>query len=418
MSANKLTSLGMAPELAKVIGGRLYATINALDYGVSEAAPDNTKAIQNAINAASKLGRSLYIPAGVYKYTPPLNIPGPLEIRGDGALPLWGSLDQPNGMNAVNMPMQEPYFKGTVLMPASNGSSAFKCSVAGCAISGIDFAVTFQTPFENTGHMLDYTASPKSDGGPDIGLLGSSWRNVGLYGHDGDHYMFNITNSLYNTFDSCKAFGGGFVNSQSTTMQCGNAIYMRCTNMLITGGKAHGYAFGASGGAITQQLNTLIACQCNSDNQPYQAGITPKTPTGSQNMVHCDANCFQFVFIGQDFETLVGASCIYPSSQSFLDCSKGTSGWSWGGNSPLSATDYFQMGSKMNSGSVKASTTTGTVNFPSKYYTTNGVGGSLYPSVIINGVGVTAKITALHNGDGFDYSLSAPGTFSWIAIGR
>lgn len=73
-------------------GGGSSGAINAVDhYGATgDGTTDDTTALQNAINAAIAAGRSLYIPAGVYKFTQ-LTIAvsatglGPLYIYGDGS---------------------------------------------------------------------------------------------------------------------------------------------------------------------------------------------------------------------------------------------------------------------------------------------------------------------------------------------
>lgn len=59
------------------------STINLLDYGVTGDGTDETVAIQSAITAACNGKRTLYIPAGTYKYTT-LTIDDEISIIGDG----------------------------------------------------------------------------------------------------------------------------------------------------------------------------------------------------------------------------------------------------------------------------------------------------------------------------------------------
>ncbi|MCP1235972.1 glycoside hydrolase family 55 protein [Gluconobacter kondonii] len=404
---------------ARSLQDRFDDCINALDYGADSSADDNAQAFQQAIARAEATGKELYIPAGIYKYTPPLNFTAPVNIRGAGCAPLFGPLTAANGRNAINIPMDAPYFSGTVLMPASNGKSAFSCTGAGYAVSGRDFGVTFQVPFKNTGHMLDFQPVNSPSYANDIGLMGARWHNVGLYGHDGDHYMFNITNMLYNTFDSCSAFGGGFINSYTSTWQCGNSLFSRNTNMLIVGGAASGYKFSAvSNGNASQQLNTLIACQCNSDSQPFADGITPSAPVKAQSLIDCDENCHQFAIISPDMESLVGASSTLPHDMTFVDLASLEMAGAFrfaGSTNPQRVRDFFQGGMNMQNGTVVSSETTGTVSFSFPFYNLP-IGDT--PTVILTGVGINAKLSSAPEWNQFSYTLDAPGTFNWVAIGR
>ncbi|OAZ72422.1 hypothetical protein SRCM100623_00961 [Acetobacter pasteurianus] len=405
MSASKLTAVGMAPELAKVVGARLYATINALDYGVSEGSPDNAKALQFAINAAIESGSTLYIPKGLYKFTPPLNVSGPLRIVGDGCLPLWG--DYAKDGNSTNIPTVAPYFSGTVLSAVSNGQSIFVDTCAGqLNFSGEDFACTFQTPFVNTGHMLDSSSTTK------MGLIGSLWQNVSLFGHDGNHYAFNLTNILYNTFINTNAYGGGLISSVTTINNggCGNSLWMRTLSILCCLGSAQCYNFGAPGGGLSQQYNAFIGVQgMTYDASGSFPGLTP--PSG-QNMFNSEQNCNFFSFVNPDLENHAGGGLtIMPSGGCFLDRSAGSlDNLTWYQHiAPNQSPDHMQKGSTFESGTVTATDTTGTANFTTVY-------ANILPVVIVSGRGITAEVVSV-GGNSFQYKVSAPGTFDWHAHG-
>ena len=58
--------------------------INVLDYGVdSTGATDSTAGLQAAITAAAAANKSVYVPAGTYKYTT-LTIAASITMYGDG----------------------------------------------------------------------------------------------------------------------------------------------------------------------------------------------------------------------------------------------------------------------------------------------------------------------------------------------
>ncbi|KFL87876.1 hypothetical protein AmDm5_1878 [Acetobacter malorum] len=412
-NASKTMALPLIATNPRALDVIFSDVVNALDFGVTTDSADNAAGLQAAINAAVNSGKCLYIPSGVYKYTPPLVIPGPLHITGDGCLPLFGSLYQDAISDAINIPMVDPYFSGTVLRPSSNGQSAFVCSAAGISVSGDNFGVSFQTPFTGTGHMLDFQPADASNGKADMGLMGATWRNVGLYGHDGDHYMFNLVNPLYNTFDSCKAFGGGFSHLHAT-INGGNSLFMRTLSMVIVGGAAHGYAFSTKDNGQAMQLITMLGVQCITDSQPHDAGIAPSPPTNAQSLIHCDPNCHQFAIVAPDLETTVSSFSVFPPDSTFVDRVSGglSTGITYAGSgSPSFAKDFLQGGAEFQCGVVAATETTGTVTFPDAYYHST-------PVVNLEGYGVDAKLSAAPEWNQFSYELSAPGSFGWTAVGR
>lgn len=398
-----LSNVIISNTISRTIGSRYGDYVNVIDFGMNPSNSDNTTNFQNAINYAISKGKSVYIPSGVYKITPPISITGAVKIVGDGCFPIYGNFQ--NNRNAINIPTASPYFNGSVLSAVSNGNNIFECTGQCYSFSGEDFGCIFQTLFSNTGHMVNFYNG-------NIGLLSSSWKNVGIYGHDGNHYMFNVENMLYNIFENCMAYGGGMINSHTSQMQCGNSTMIRCLNMIIVSGTANGYNF-SSGSGWSQQLNSLISIQCITNSQPFDDGLTPSKPTGSQLLLNCDENCHQFSLISPDFETLVGSYSILPKDMAYIDIISGGlgSGYRFAGDSDYSL-DYMQGASKVQNGYCDATSTTGTFTFPQPFYNT------AESTVVLTGIGITASLSSKPTGSQFSYTLSAPGTFSWIAIGK
>lgn len=198
-------------------------SITASPYGASATAADNQGAIQAAINAAVAAGVPLRIPAAstCYKYTAPLTISGNLTIIGDSLTENWSNGSQ----TGINVPLGTPQLVGSVLCPTANGSDAIDISGKSLTVNISNVGILFQTTLgqnsTTTGDGINYVPAQNVQG-----LSGSLWNNVVVYGHDGNHYAYNLTNFIYDHFTNVFAFGGGGFQLQgnSTAGDFGNKI--------------------------------------------------------------------------------------------------------------------------------------------------------------------------------------------------
>jgi hypothetical protein len=271
--------------------------INILSYGVSTSSSDNATGLQNAINAAVSTGVPLYIPAAssCYKYTAPLTISGNLTIVGDYVSGNWNS--------GINVPLGTPPLLGSVLCPSSNGSDAIDISGTSLQVNISNLGILFQNVFSGTGDGIHYIPS-----GTTQGLTNASWQNVMVYGHDGNHYAFNLQNPIYGSFLQTASFGGGGWNLMGSSggLNFGNATFVQPYVQVIVGGSANGYTITASS---SQKLNLLTFIRPQSIVNNI-SGVSPSgnLPTSAQSIWSMDANVRNVRTISPDFETNVGSS--------------------------------------------------------------------------------------------------------------
>ena len=265
---------------------------------------DNGTAIGNAITAAVAAGVPLLIPASsttaCYGYTPPLTISGNLQIIGNSVTEQWGG--------GINVPLTTPQLIGSVLCPAANGSDAIDISGTSLSVPISDLGILWQQQLGSsgttTGDCIHYVPSSNVQG-----LSGSLWKNVKCYGHDGNHYAFNLTNPLVDTFIETYSYGGGvfkLYGNASSTNYYGNSVLVHPYGQVIAGGSANGFDIEASG---SQRINlmSLIRPQAITDNVP---GVSPPSnpPTSSQSPWYLDQNVQTIVTQAPDFETNVNSS--------------------------------------------------------------------------------------------------------------
>jgi hypothetical protein len=272
--------------------------INILSYGVSTSSTDNATGLQSAINAAVAAGVPLYIPAAsstCYKYTAPLTISGNLSVVGDYVVGNWSA--------GINVPLGTPPLAGSVLCPSSNGSDAIDIVGTSLQVNISNVGILFQTVLAGTGDGIHYFPS-----GTNQGLTNAYWQNVMVYGHDGNHYAFNIQNPIYGTFVQVVSFGGGGWNLMGSggSLNFGNMTFIQPYVQVIVGGSANGFTITASS---SQKLNllTFVRPQAIVNNI---SGVSPagNLPTSAQSIWSMDANVRNVRTISPDFETNVGSS--------------------------------------------------------------------------------------------------------------
>lgn len=283
---------------ARALNDRFAERLNILDYGVTSGAADNATNLQAAITAAIAAGKQLYIPSApsgaCYKYTPPLTIAGDLAIVGSNVGENWAG--------GINVPLGTQPLNGSVLCPVSNGSDAIDITGTSRHVDILNLGILFQTPFVGTGDGINYVPGSNVQG-----LSGSRWENVKVYGHDGNHYAYNLTNPIYDTLIAPFSYGGGGFNiaGNSTSGQYGNMVLIQPYTQVVVGGTSNGFTLTASQSAVLN-LMTFIRPQSIIDNV---SGVSPggNLPTSAQLIWSADANVKTIRVIAPDWETNVAA---------------------------------------------------------------------------------------------------------------
>jgi hypothetical protein len=110
--------------------------LSVVGYGAKgDGTTDDTAAIQAAITAASD-GDTVYLPRGTYKLTATLTVTKSITIRGEGCVPVFGSL---NSSVSFDYPKTSPYVKGTVLLQTAAATNAVSLTAAGTTVNLFDF---------------------------------------------------------------------------------------------------------------------------------------------------------------------------------------------------------------------------------------------------------------------------------------
>lgn len=273
-------------------------TVGSVTPGNFSYGTDNATGIGNAITAAQTAGVPLYIPApriaACYGFTPPLTVTANLSVIGDWAAGNWnGQINVPNGTPAVS---------GSVLCPISNGSDAWDETGTTLSVPMSNVGFLFQTPFIGTGDGIHNVPSANVGG-----LTDSILNNVIVYGTDGNHYGFNLTNPLILTLIKPTSYGGGGfkIAGNSSSGQYGNSTFIEPYAQVIVGGSADGYNLSASQSAVLN-LMTFLRPQAIVENI---VGVSPSgnSPSSTQYIWRQDVNSRTINVKAADFETTVSS---------------------------------------------------------------------------------------------------------------
>src|ERR1700730_4358834 len=237
-------------------GGAVFNVMNPAFGAVGNGIADDTDAIQDAIEVAGLVGGTVLIPTGIYKLSAPLSITQSLTIQGSGI-----------GVSGTGGPdpTASPYLMGSILMQSAAATSGIVIAGTTTTVNLRNFAVMFAPSimFLNTGHGVDATPSG------DYGLFGSNWENVWVFGHDGNHYAYNLTKGLGMVVAGFHSWGGGGINwNGPTAFHYGNAVFINSQVSLWAGGTAHGISLNATN---AQGVNLLTFIR------PEVIGITIPT---------------------------------------------------------------------------------------------------------------------------------------------
>lgn len=296
-------------------GGQVF---NVKAYGAvadynptTNTGTNNDTAFALAEAAAEAVNGTVEIPNGNFKITAPWVISNAVTVRGEGSKALYGSIDDDAQTTATYFPIRAPYLTGSIITQVTAATDAIRITAQGRAVHLHDFGVKFANniAFKNTGHAI-YTIPPNmSDGKPDWGIISSRWDNLAVWGHDGNHYAFKLTNPSLLTATHLHWWGGGGIElfGDTNIIACCNSTFIEPYGAVIVGSTAHGYYLHKSGATPGTNLNTFIRPQAQVTTIPTIVSstfsvLTAVDPT-VQKMFKDDGNSAYTTIIGPDFES-------------------------------------------------------------------------------------------------------------------
>jgi hypothetical protein len=261
-------------------------------------------AINTAISSAPAGGTIVLEPLA-YSINGPLVITKSLTIQGSGVAEVGESV----ASLGINGPTVAPYLTGSTITQTTAATDAIQISGTGLNVNLRDFGVLFAPAimFVNTGHGINARPSaPGSGGGHELGMMAPFWSNVRVFGTDGNHYAFNILNSLYGTFQALRAFGGGgYMNEcDSFIINTGNAIFLNPYLQYFAGGGANAFTMKGRGATPgTLNLITWIRPQVIINPVPTPFAGLGITAIAGTNAFWASTNAPNYIEVIQpDFE--------------------------------------------------------------------------------------------------------------------
>ena len=245
-------------------GSGTGATFNveSRQKGTFEYGYDDTTAIQAAITAAPAYG-TVYLPCGTYRITGTPAINKALTLKGCASYSVHTpySVATP-GFDSANIP---PYVAGSVLLEETAATNALNITSSAVPVNLFDFAIRFGDQIRNinTGHGIYAVSSTLYSGLPDHGVFDADWARIRVFGTDGNHYSYFVTNTAYSTFTSLKSFGGGGfdINTNSNAGNYGNSVFIEPYVELFENGSSYAYNIVAVGGTGQSNLFSFIRPQ-------------------------------------------------------------------------------------------------------------------------------------------------------------
>lgn len=333
-SPNLIGGLGAAFDLSDVgdgttpVGAALRAAFvsAAIVAGTgvdATGAADSTAAIQAIINAAPA-GSTVFVPTGTYRLTAPLVFSKSLSFVGAGAVDIWGGL-----ATGFDWPGVSPYLGGTVFLVTAAATNAINITGAGVTVNLENFGIRFadSIKYVNTGHGV-FVLPPTNSTAYDHGVVGAQWRNVKVFGHDGNHVAFNLTNPLLCQFDHLRSYGGGVMKliNNSVSGAYGNLLINDLYGDVFVGGSAHGIEVVATSGGLN-----LV--QFNRPQVIVEAGGAARgatDPTSAQKMFNAPGTVLtHYSIVAPDFESSMSGCDFGTGNIKTIDAQGlfGTSSW-------------------------------------------------------------------------------------------
>lgn len=248
---------------------------------------DDTASLQAAITAAEPTCGHVVLEGRRYHISnSALSASGCVEISGVQPMILGSDVITP----------VYPYFtNGTVIEQDTAAADVIDCPGIASTPNFHDFGVTFGESiiFSNTGHGINCTP-PALNTALNQGPLYFDWHNLAVFGHDGNHYAYTITNAEYWTLNNLWSIGGGalqLVNNTSAAnyasgavaYQNGNGVIGNIFAVLAVNGTANCYDWYSNqsldSGSILNLVQVSGRLQCNVIGYGTINGHTITTPT-------------------------------------------------------------------------------------------------------------------------------------------
>ena len=245
---------------------------------------DDTNGLQSAINAAASANGRVLLSNKTYAFTA-LSVPSFVKIQGAGVFGVYDTFASGIGNFTPGL---APWLKGSVLKCMQTGNAA-AITITGesSAVDLADFGLTWNTLFATTGHGI--SANPGSNKN---GLSNSEWRNVHVFGTDGNSYGFDIANAAQCDYFHLRNWGGGLLRfSQDLGSQYGNSSFFGCMTKTFVRGSAHGTYLRSVAGNATRlsfygsECNALDAAAAYPARAPFN---TLLAPNAAQNLFKAD----------------------------------------------------------------------------------------------------------------------------------
>lgn len=256
--------------------------------------------------AALPAGGRLLLDAKRYHLSSSLTITKSMTIEGVGSMVTYKPLST---ALCFDSPSQAPYLLGSVLVGTSSAQDVLKLTGSGMTVHLYGFGITWAEPYRyvNTGHGVYAHPTASYSSGSDHGTMYSTWRNVQVFGVDGEHYAFTMNNPLYNRWENLKSWGGGGFRllTDSYASNYGNHVADGCYAHLTQRGSAHGWFLqGRTNGANQGYLNlfVLIRPQCNISANEFFQPETSGPDLLSQYAFDAGTNVGNLSLIQPDFE--------------------------------------------------------------------------------------------------------------------
>lgn len=323
-----LTLIGLASAQSRTANiNEVQKVFTPEQFGPVDTTSDDTAFVQAAVNAAQTAGNGkVNLGLKVYRITQPLVISDSITLEGSSIAALYGRRIEGAGNNGSDVhPTVAPYITGSVILVDTPGINGIEVTITGRSVSLKNFGIKFGDGhrFNDTGHGILFLPpvciTPQYEGERDLGVNGGGVERVYVYGHDGDHYAFSVTNMQLTYWEEVQGWGGGglewFINTRGFF---GNSTIVQPYFSTFLDGTAHGYyshANPTNGNGFI--LQTFIRPQTFfiGDLEELEGEPNPYDPPSlSQYLAYFDDKC-QFLGIHDADWECTGASNLvrYPA---------------------------------------------------------------------------------------------------------